>query len=76
MQNLLILTLLVVSSLSLSAKQVLLGPNSNSQEEIQEALIDLEPGDVLTLEPGEYFFEDGVSPVSYTHLTLPTIYSV
>ena len=54
MQNLLILTLLVVSSLSLSAKQVLLGPNSNSQEEIQEALIDLEPGDVLTLEPGEY----------------------
>ena len=61
MQNLLILTLLVVSSLSLSAKQVLLGPNSNSQEEIQEALIDLEPGDVLTLEPGEYFFEDGVS---------------
>ena len=38
-----------------------MGPNSNSQEEIQEALIDLEPGDVLTLEPGEYFFEDGIS---------------
>ena len=61
MQNLLIMTLLVVSSLSLSAKQVLLGPTLNSQEEIQEALIDLEPGDVLTLEPGEYFFEDGIS---------------
>ena len=61
MQNLLIMTLLVVSSLSLSAKQVLLGPILNSQEEIQEALIDLEPGDVLTLEPGEYFFEDGIS---------------
>ena len=38
-----------------------LSPNSNSQEEIQEALIDLEPGDVLTLEPGEYYFEDGLS---------------
>ena len=110
MKNLLLITLLVLSSFSISAKQILLGPNSNSQEEIQEALIDLEPGDVLTLEPGEYFFEDGISldvddvifegsgiddtilhfgdqvsgaqgllvtsdgvtSVSYTHLTLPT----
>ena len=61
MKNLLLITLLVLSSFSISAKQILLGPNSNSQEEIQEALIDLEPGDVLTLEPGEYFFEDGIS---------------
>src|SRR6056300_949946 len=61
MKNLLLMTLLVLSSFSISAKQILLGPNSNSQEEIQEALIDLEPGDVLTLEPGEYFFEDGIS---------------
>ena len=38
-----------------------LGPSNNSQEEIQEALIDLEPGDILTLKPGEYFFEDGLS---------------
>ena len=61
MKNLLLMTLLVLSSFSISAKQILLGPNSNSQEEIQEALIDLEPGDILTLEPGEYFFEDGIS---------------
>ena len=60
MKNLLLMTLLVLSSFSISAKQILLGPNSNSQEEIQEALIDLEPGDILTLEPGEYFFEDGI----------------
>jgi parallel beta-helix repeat protein len=45
----------------LSSKQVVLGPSSDSQEEIQEALIDLEPGDVLTLKSGEYFFEDGIS---------------
>ena len=61
MQNLLLITLLVISSLSLSSKQVFLGPNPDSQEEIQEALIDLEPGDVLTLKSGEYFFEDGIS---------------
>ena len=61
MKNIILVTFLVLCSLSVSAKQVLLGPNSNSQEEIQEALIDLEPGDVLTLEPGEYYFEDGLS---------------
>ena len=43
------------------SKQIVLGPTSNSQEEIQEALIDLEPGDVLKLQAGEYFFEDGIS---------------
>ena len=61
MKNIILVTFLVLCSLSVSSKQVLLGPNSNSQEEIQEALIDLKPGDVLTLEPGEYYFEDGLS---------------
>ena len=61
MHNLLIFILFACFSFNLTAKQILLGPNLNSQEEIQEALIDLEPGDVLTLEPGEYFFEDGIS---------------
>ena len=61
MHNVLIILLLAFFSYNLTAKQILLGPNFNSQEEIQEALIDLEPGDVLTLEAGEYFFEDGIS---------------
>ena len=61
MHNLLIIILFASFSFNLTAKQILLGSNLNSQEEIQEALIDLEPGDVLTLEPGEYFFEDGIS---------------
>ena len=61
MQNLLLIFFCGLLSFALQAKQILLSPNSNSQEEIQEALIDLEPGDVLTLEPGEYFFEDGLS---------------
>ena len=61
MQNLLLIFLCGLLSFALQAKQILLNPNSNSQEEIQEALIDLEPGDVLTLESGEYYFEDGLS---------------
>ena len=46
---------------NLFSSDIFLEPSVNSQEEIQEALIDLEPGDVLTLEAGEYFFEDGIS---------------
>ena len=61
MQNLVFYVLIIFFSFSLGAKQIVLGSNNNSQEEIQEALIDLEPGDVLTLEAGEYFFEDGLS---------------
>ena len=61
MHNLIIIFLFVSLSLNLTSKQILLGPNFNSQEEIQEALIDLEPGDVLTLEAGEYFFDVGIS---------------
>ncbi len=61
MHNLLIIRLLALYSYNLTAKQIFLWPNFNSQEEIQEALINLEPGDVLTLEAGEYFFEDGIS---------------
>ena len=61
MQNLLLIFFCGLLSFALQAKQILLSPNSNSQEEIQEALIDLQPGDVLTLKSGEYFFEDGLS---------------
>ena len=61
MQNLLLIFFCGLLSFALQSKQILLSPNSNSQEEIQEALIDLEPGDVLTLKSGEYFFEDGLS---------------
>ena len=60
-QSLVFYILILFFSFSMSAKQIVLGPNNNSQEEIQEALIDLEPGDVLTLEAGEYFFEDSLS---------------
>ena len=61
MQNFFLFFLLSISAFALEAKQLLLGPSENSSEKIQEALIEMQPGDVLTLEPGEYFFEDGIS---------------
>ena len=61
MQNLFLFFFLSVFTFALEARQLLLGPSENSSEEIQEALIEMQPGDVLTLEPGEYFFEDGIS---------------
>ena len=61
MKNSILYISIIFFSFTISAKQIVLGPSDNSQEEIQEALIDLEPGDVLTLKAGEYFFEDGLS---------------
>ena len=61
MKNSILYISIIFFSFTISAKQIVLGPSDNSLEEIQEALIDLEPGDVLTLKAGEYFFEDGLS---------------
>ena len=36
-------------------------PSDNSQEEVQTALIELSSGDILTLSPGTFIFEDGLS---------------
>ena len=77
-------SLVLLTSL-LSAKEIFIEPSDNSQEEVQTALIELSSGDILTLSPGIFVFEDGLSldvdevtvrAVSYTHLTLPTNYSV
>ena len=40
MQNFFLFFLLSVSSFALEARQLLLGPNENSSEKIQEALIE------------------------------------
>ena len=42
----------------------------------QMGLIVLQSDETLEYELRRIFPEDGVAPVSYTHLTLPTIYSV
>ena len=47
MQNFFLFFLLSVSSFALEARQLLLGPSENSSEKIQEALIEMQPGDVF-----------------------------
>ena len=53
--------LLIFLSCLCYGKEVVLIPTSNSQEELQEALILLNPGDILLLKEGLYQFEDGLS---------------
>ena len=53
--------LLIFISCFCYGKEVVLIPNTNSQEELQEALILLNPGDILLLKEGIYQFEDGLS---------------
>ena len=53
--------LILITSFSASAKEVFIEPSINSHEEVQTALIELSPGDVLTLSPGTFVFEDGLS---------------
>jgi len=45
----------------LFAKEIFLTPNENSQEEVQEALILIQPGDTLTFSEGVFSFKDGLS---------------
>ena len=54
-------SLVLLTSLSLSAKEIFIEPSDNSQEEVQTALIELSSGDILTLSPGIFVFEDGLS---------------
>ena len=61
MQNLFLFFFLSVFTFALEARQLLIGPSENSYEEIQEALIEMQPGDVLTLEPGVMMPESGRS---------------
>ena len=54
-------SLILLTSLTISAKEIFIEPSDNSQEEVQTALIELSSGDILTLSPGIFVFEDGLS---------------
>jgi parallel beta-helix repeat protein len=54
-------SLILLTSLTVSAKEIFIEPSDNSQEEVQTALIELSSGDILTLSPGTFVFEDGLS---------------
>ena len=55
----------------------------NIEHEVEPCLADLcagvvgkDLGDILPLDPTQRCVSHALGPVSYTHLTLPTIYSV
>ncbi|HJM59772.1 MAG TPA: parallel beta-helix domain-containing protein [SAR86 cluster bacterium] len=56
-----LMSLLLVASFSIFAKEIFIEPSDNSQEEVQTALIELSSGDTLILSAGTFVFEDGLS---------------
>ena len=52
---------LMVSSLLVSAKEIVVEPGDNAYERLQEAMILMNEGDILLIKSGYYKFEDGLS---------------
>ena len=56
-----ILSVAAVFCVQLYAKEIVINPGENAQEELQEALILMSEGDTLLIKSGYYLFEDGLS---------------
>ena len=56
-----ILGLILIISIQSYAKEIIINPGENDQEELQEALILMSEGDTLIMRSGFYSFEDGIS---------------
>ncbi len=56
-----ILGLILIISIQSYAKEIIINPGENAQEELQEALILMSEGDTLIMRSGFYSFEDGIS---------------
>lgn len=54
-------TALAVAAAPLAGKTIRVSPSNNSQEALQTALIDAQPGDVVALAAGRYMLTDGLS---------------
>ncbi len=61
MHKALILCAFVILFNQLFAKEIIINPGENAQEELQEALILMSEGDTLLIKEGYYLFEDGLS---------------
>ncbi len=53
--------LILIISIQSYAKEIIINPGENAQEELQEALILMSEGDTLIMRSGFYSFEDGIS---------------
>ena len=56
-----ILSVIAIFCVQLFAKEIVINPGENAQEELQEALILMSEGDSLLIKSGYYLFEDGLS---------------
>ena len=53
--------MILIISIQSYAKEIIINPGENAQEELQEALILMSEGDTLIMRSGFYQFEDGIS---------------
>ena len=53
--------MILIISIQSYAKEIIINPGENAQEELQEALILMSEGDTLIMRSGFYSFEDGIS---------------
>ena len=59
--NIFCISIISVLLLNINAKEIFIEPGPNEHERLQEAMILLQEGDILTIKSGYYSFEDGLS---------------
>ena len=57
--NIYYISIISIFVLSINAKEIFIEPGPNEHERIQEAMILMQEGDILTIKSGYYSFEDG-----------------
>ena len=59
--NIFCISIISVFLLNIDAKEIFIEPGPNEHERLQEAMILMQEGDILTIKSGYYSFEDGLS---------------
>ena len=59
--NIFYISIISIFVLSINAKEIFIEPGPNEHERLQEAMILMQEGDILTIKSGYYSFEDGLS---------------
>ena len=59
--NIFCISIISVLLLNINAKEIFIEPGLNAHERLQEAMILMQEGDILTIKSGYYSFEDGLS---------------
>ena len=59
--NIFCISIFSVLLLNINAKEIFIEPGLNAHERLQEAMILMQEGDILTIKSAYYSFEDGLS---------------